>query len=112
MLTNQLRRSASHLIGRYTQRMLIENGIADGIDFLHMDSLSSAVAMKVSCDLPLTLMASDLINAVANVMMSERETAARFRKRAHIPLALAAGFADTDLPVPWLGGTKLRLLFG
>ena len=35
--------------------MLIENGIADGIDFFH-SALSSAVAMKVNCDLQLTLM--------------------------------------------------------
>src|SRR5881397_701813 len=56
MLTNQLRRSAAKLIGRYAQRMIIENNIADGIDFFHMDALSSAVAMKVDCDLQLTLM--------------------------------------------------------
>src|SRR6266700_1378940 len=97
VLTNQLRRSAVHLVGRYAQRMLIENGIADGVDFFHMDALSSAVAMKVSCDLQLTLMASslyrllgerlgngyataksqhifrDFINAVANVMITERD---------------------------------------
>jgi hypothetical protein len=66
VLTNQLRRSASHLIGRYAQRMLIENGIADGIDFFHMDALSSAVAMKVSCDLQLTLMASSCTGCSAN----------------------------------------------
>ena len=53
-------RSATKLIDRYAQRMLIENGIADGIDFFHMDALSSAVAMKVNCDLQLTLMASSL----------------------------------------------------
>ena len=52
LLTNQLRRSATKLIDRYAQRMLIENGIADGIDFFHMDALSSAVAMKVNCDPP------------------------------------------------------------
>ena len=40
----KLRRSATKLIDRYAQRMLIENGIADGIDFFHMDALSSAVA--------------------------------------------------------------------
>ena len=40
--------------------MLIENKIEDGIDFFHMDALSSAVAMKVNCDLQLTLMASSL----------------------------------------------------
>jgi Transposase DDE domain len=136
VLTNQLRRSASHLIGRYAQRMLIENGIADGIDFFHMDALSSAVAMKVSCDLQLTLMASslyrllgerlgngyasaksqhifrDFINAVAHVMIDEREITVRFQKRAHNPLLMAAGFDRTDLPVPWLGKKRLRLLFG
>ena len=136
VVTNQLRRSAVHLIGRYAQRMLIENGIADGVDFFHMDALSSAVAMKVSCDLQLTLMASslyrllgeqlgngyataksqhifrDFINAVAHVMITEREIQVRFQKRAHNPLLMAAGFAKTDLPVPWLGNRRLQLLFG
>ena len=65
LLTNQLTRSASHLIGRYAQRMLIENNIEDGIDFFHMDALSSAVAMKVNCDLQLTLMASSLYRLLA-----------------------------------------------
>ena len=39
---------------------MIENSIADVIDFFHMDALSSAVAMKITCDLQLTLMASSL----------------------------------------------------
>jgi hypothetical protein len=136
VLTNQLRRSAVHLVGRYAQRMLIENGIADGVDFFHMDALSSAVAMKVSCDLQLTLMASslyrllgerigngyataksqhifrDFINAVANVAITEREITVRFQKRAHNPLLMAAGFAQTDIPVPWLGAKRLQLVFG
>jgi hypothetical protein len=136
VVTNQLRRSAVHLIGRYAQRMLIENGIADGVDFFHMDALSSAVAMKVSCDLQLTLMASslyrllgeqlgngyataksqhifrDFINAVAHVMITERGIQVRFQKRAHNPLLMAAGFAKTNLPVPWLGNRRLQFLFG
>ena len=58
LLTNQLTRTAARLVERYAQRMIIENSIADGIDFFHMDALSSAVAMKVNCDLQLTLMAS------------------------------------------------------
>jgi len=136
VLTNQLRRSAVHLVGRYAQRMLIENGIADGVDFFHMDALSSAVAMKVSCDLQLTLMASslyrllgerigngyataksqhifrDFINAVAKVMITERDITVCFQKRAHNPLLMAAGFDKTDLPVPWLGRKRLQLVFG
>ena len=58
LITNQLQRSPATLSERYAGRMLIENQIADGIDFFHMDAFSSAVPMKVSCDLLLTLMAS------------------------------------------------------
>ena len=136
LLTNQLNRSASHLIGRYAQRMLIENNIEDGIDFFHMDALSSAVAMKVNCDLQLTLMASslyrllavrvahgyeaakcrhlfmDLIDATADITITEREVVVKFQKRAHNPLLIAAGFDKTDVVIPWLGGKRLRLAFG
>jgi hypothetical protein len=136
VLTNQLRRSAAKLIGRYAQRMIIENTIEDGIDFFHLDALSSAVALKVDLDLQLTLMASGLyrllalrigngyertrsrglfqhfINASAAVSLGERFIDVRFQKRAHNPLLLAAGFDKTDVKVPWLGDKRLRLAFG
>jgi len=47
-------------MGRYDQRMIIESNIADGVDFFRMHALSSAVAMKVDCDLQLTLAADCL----------------------------------------------------
>jgi hypothetical protein len=136
LLTNQLTRSASHLIGRYAQRMLIENNIEDGIDFFHMDALSSAVAMKVNCDLQLTLMASslyrllavrigngyevaksrhlflDFFDATAEVSIAESKIVVRYQKRAHNPLLVAAGFDRTDAALPWLGGKHLRLVLG
>jgi hypothetical protein len=136
LLTNQLTRSAPHLIGRYAQRMLIENNIEDGVDFFHMDALSSAVAMKVNCDLQLTLMASslyrllavrigngyesaksrhlfrDFIDASAGVTITEEEVVVKYQKRAHNPLLVAAGFDQTDTRVPWLGNKRLRLLLG
>lgn len=136
LITNQLRLSPTTLIERYAQRMLVENSIADGIDFFHMDALSSAVAMKVNCDLQLTLMASslyrllgveighgyaeaksrhifrDFIDAAGLVTLADEEILVRFQKRAHNPLLLAAGFANLSPPLPWLGGKRLRLLFG
>jgi hypothetical protein len=36
----------------------------------------------------------------------------RFQKRAHNPLLVAAGFDKTDVAIPWLGGKRLRLVFG
>jgi hypothetical protein len=136
LLTNQLQRSPAKLIGRYAQRMIIENSIADSIDFFHMDALSSAVAMKVDCDLQLTLMASslyrlmatdigngyqtaksrhifrDFIEATAHVTIDEQGIQIRFQKRAHNPYLIAAGFAKKETVIPWLGKKRLRLVFG
>ena len=101
-----------------------------------MDALSSVVAMKVNCDLQLTLMGSslyrllgarighgyataksrhmfrDFVDCMAHVRISEDAVVVRFGKRAHNPLLLKAGFADTDVPIPWWGGRRLRLEFG
>jgi len=136
LITNQLRKTPAKLIERYAQRMIIENRIADGIDFFHMDALSSAVAMKVNCDLQLTLMASslyrllgmeigrgyqtaisrhlfrDFIEATAQIHILEKEIVVQFQKRAHNPLLLAAGFDKKNVPIPWLGKKRLQLLFG
>jgi hypothetical protein len=136
ILTNQLTRSAAKLIGRYAQRMIVENTIEDGIGFFHMDALASAVALKVNCDLQLTLMASslyrllacrigrgyeqaksrhlfrDFVDATAAVTITGTEIQVRYPKRAHNPLLVAAGFTATDATIPWLGGRRLRLVFG
>ena len=136
LLTNQLRRSAVSLIEFYARRMLIENSIADSVDFFHIDALSSAVALKINCDLQLTLMASslyrllgakigkeyatahsshlfrDFIEAQARVTIDNHTVEVAFGKHAHSPLLLAAGFQDTDVAVPWWGGRKLKISFG
>jgi hypothetical protein len=135
LLTNQLRRSAAKLVERYAQRMLIENNIEDGVNFFHMDALSSAVALKVNCDVQLTLMASslyrylgqrigqgyetaksahlfdDFIDATATLAIDERAIRVHYQKRAHNPLLLAAGFDETHVRVPWLG-KRLEFVFG
>jgi hypothetical protein len=101
LLTNQPTRSAREPIRRYAQGMIIENRIAGGIDFFPMDALSSEVAMKVDCDLQLTLIASsrllgrrigdgyetakslhlfrDLVDATAQVTTTEKEIEVRFQ---------------------------------
>jgi hypothetical protein len=136
LITNQLRRSPVKLIGRYAKRMIIENNIADGIDFFHMDALSSAVPMKVNCDLQLTLMASslyrllgvkigsgyqaaksrhifrDFIDASAIVTISSHEILVRFNKRAHNPYLTAANLHRTSQSIPWLNRLNLRFAFG
>jgi hypothetical protein len=136
LLTNQLQRGAADLIEHYAKSMLIENSISDGIDFFHLDALSSVVALKVNCDLQLTLMGSslyrmlgeklggayataesrhifrDFVAASARVKISAADVAVQFGKRAHNPLLVEAGFAETNVAVPWWGGRRLKLSFG
>jgi hypothetical protein len=136
LITNQLRRSAPKLIERYARRMIIENTIEDGIEFFHMDALSSAVPMKVDCDLQLTLMASslyrlfgqqigqgyetaksqtlfrDFIQATATVDVAPDLILVRFQKRAHNPLLLNAGLDKKTVKVPWLLNRPLQLVLG
>jgi hypothetical protein len=136
LLTNHLKRTPTPLVERYARRMLVENNIADAVDFFHMDALSSAVAMKVNCDLQLTLMASslyrllanrigdgyehakarhlfrDFVDAAARIDIGERDITVHFQKRAHNPYLIAAGFDKLNPKIPWLGGRRLALVLG
>lgn len=136
ILTNQLSRSPARLVTRYAERMVIENAIADAIDFFHMDALSSTVPMKVTCDLQLTLMAStlyrllgttvghgyetakarhifdDLVDASGSLHLTQDAIEVRLHKRARNPYLINAGFATMDEPIPWLGNKRLRFVFG
>ena len=66
MLTNNFRTGCPALVTRYAQRMLIENGISEAIQFFHIDSLSSMVGLQVDFDLQITLMASSLYRLMAD----------------------------------------------
>ena len=135
LLTNQLEASASELLDRYARRMVIENTIADAVDFFHMDALSAAVPLRIDLDVQLTLMASALYRRLAN-RLGERfrsaEPASLFRKlvqapatveigaqrievtlgrRAYNPHLLAAGYGDAPTPIPWLDNRALKIKF-
>ena len=133
LLTNQMHGAASRLIDRYARRMLIENTLADAIDFFHMDALSAAVPLKIDVDLQLTLMASTLYRILAKRIGNGMENAkprTLFRKlvrtrakveiqaddlivtlprRANSPYLLAAGYNDAVEAVPWLGDRRLHI---
>ncbi len=135
LLTNQTGTSASQLVDRYARRMVIENAIADAIDFFHMDALSAAVPMKVDLDLQLTLMASGLyrllavragngkqnaksrtlfrnfVKAPADVTINDDGIDVRIGRRANNPFLLNASHDETDIAVPWLGNRRLRISF-
>ena len=136
IITNHMRKAPATLIGRYARRMLIENNIADAVDFFHMDALSSTVALKVHFDLTATVMAStlyrvlakrigngyenakfsrifrDFIAATAHVDIDESSIHLRFQKRSHNPMLISAGIKEEEQRIPWLGNKRLRFQLG
>ncbi len=135
LLTEQMKTSASRLVDRYARRMVIENAIADAIDFFHMDALSAAVPMKIDLDLQLTLMAGGLyrlpavrigngkrnakpralfrnfVKAPADITIGKDSIDVRIGRRANNPFLLNASYDETDIAVPWLGNRRLRISF-
>ncbi len=97
LLTNQLKVSAVQLITRYAQRMIIENGIAEAINFFHLDALSSMVGLKVDFDLQITLIAGSLYRLMSKTVGREY---ARSNSK-HPPILLVI-----QLPI-----TRDRILF-
>ena len=136
LLTNQLLTTPADLVDRYVRRRVIENQIAESIDFFHMDARSAAVPMRINTDLQLTLMASGLyrlmanrigngqaiardrtlfrnfIDVTANVTITDHTIRVRFGRRAHNPMMINAGYADHETVLPWLENRSLKLEFG
>ena len=135
LLTNNFQHGCPTLVTRYAQRMLIENGISEAIQFFHLDALSSMVGLKIDFDLQLTLMASglyrllgekiggeyrqaqaktvfrNLLDVSATVQVEEEEVTVKLDKRAHNPYLVASGLGDQPTPMPWFGGKRLHILF-
>jgi hypothetical protein len=132
LLTNDLTSSLKALITRYAQRMLIENGLADSVDFFHLDALSSAVALNVDFDVLLTIIGSGIyrlfakslrgyervrarqlfrrfLDTTARVTISDAGITVRLPRRAHNPILLDAGLVDPAVAVPWWQGRTLRI---
>ncbi len=135
LLTNNLKESCPTLVTRYAQRMLIENGISEAIQFFHLDALSSMVGMKVDFDLQITLMASslyrllaerigreyqqataktmfrNLLDVSATIEILDNDVVVTFAKRAHNPYLVASALADQPTPMPWFGHKRLYLRY-
>ncbi len=135
LLTNNFAVKCPALVTRYAQRMLIENGISEAIQFFHIDALSSMVGMKVDFDLQITLMASslyrmmagrigreyeratakkifrNLLDVSADVAVSGDQVFVTLQKRAHNPYLVASGLANSPTPMPWFGNKELVISF-
>jgi hypothetical protein len=134
LITNALDLTTKQLFARYAERMSIENELDAYISGFHLNALSSGLPLNVDIDATLTVIAGNLYRLLARKLPRyERATPDKLWRhfldatgtvhttndtitielniRTYHPVLIAAGFADTPTPIPWLNDRELRFRF-
>jgi hypothetical protein len=134
LLTNNFHEAPGPMLTRYAQRMLVENAIADGVHFFHLDSLCSGVQIEVDFSVAVTIVANAVyrlfarhikgferaqakqlhrrfINTGADIVMDETGVEVILPRRSHNPLLLEAEYGKLVSQIPWWKGRTLRFTF-
>ncbi|NTV58699.1 MAG: hypothetical protein HGA74_15660 [Deltaproteobacteria bacterium] len=131
ILTNERQWDIAQIISQYRRRWLVEKGISEQIDFFHLNSLSSAIVVKVDFDLTLTVAAHNLYRAIALMLAGhEWETSkslnvkffanggavdiqgdrirVHLKKKRHLPMLMEALTQIGPTRIPWLDNRILE----
>jgi hypothetical protein len=65
ILTNDFDLAVEAIVRKYARRWLVEKGIAEQIDFFHLNRLSSSMVIKVDFDMVMTILAHNLYRLLA-----------------------------------------------
>jgi transposase len=65
MLSNDFDLSLENLVRKYSRRWLVEKGIAEQIDFFHLNRVSSSMVIKVDFDMVMTILAHNIYRLLA-----------------------------------------------
>ena len=129
ILTNDFSAKAGDLIRKYAKRWLIENGIAELINFFHLNRNNSGIVIKVDFDLTMTILAHNLYRLLASelpgyshnrsqtlfdsfidnfgdIVVDEEAITVKMNRKRALPL-LRESLPEVDAPYHWLGGKKL-----
>jgi transposase len=134
LITNAHQLTTKQLFARYAERMSIENELDAYISGFHLNALSSGLPLNVDIDTTLTVIAGNLyrllarrlacyeratpdklwrhfLDATGTVHTTKDALTVDLNVRTYRPVLIAAGFADTPTPIPWLDGRELRFRF-
>jgi hypothetical protein len=134
IITNDFDLPVELVVGNYSRRWRIENGIAEAVKFFHLNALSSPILIKVHFDVVMTMIADTLFSRLAshlrgfencdapklyrdfvkgkgNIEVKNGEIIVTYPKRAHNPVLRAVDWARLPQVLPWLNNAKLTLRF-
>lgn len=134
VISNDFDTPVDLLVGNYSRRWRVENGIAEAVKFFHLNSLSSPILTKVHYDVAMTMIADTLYSMLASrlrgfeqcdaptlhrhfikgkgtISIRESNITVGFRKRAHHPILRAVSWDHLPHTFPSIPGAKLKLEF-
>ena len=130
MLTNDFELSMEDIVRKYSRRWLVEKGIAQQIDFFHLNRVSSSMVIKVDFDLVMSILAHNLyrllaldldryqhfsderiyekfVNNSGEIVIDETEIRINLKKKRELPLLLDFFKQSQKTKYPWLNNKKV-----
>jgi len=122
------------LVGNYSGRWRVENGIAEGVKFFNLNSLSSPILVKIHFDIAVTMIADAMYTMLADKLRGFEDCDApklyrhfirgkgtldvcgntvtvTYPRRAHNPILRAVPWSKLPTQLPGLEGASLKLRF-
>ena len=134
LITNDFESPVELVVGNYSRRWRVENGIREAVTFFHLNSLSSPILIKIHFDVALTMIADTLYSMLAKKLRGFEECDAQkifrhfvfgkgtvkiqdgtitviYPKRAHNPILRAVPWNHLPQKISGLDGAPLKLVF-
>lgn len=134
LISNDFESPVELLVGNYSRRWRVENGIAEAVKFFHLNSLSSPILTKVHFDVAMTMIADTLYSMLASrlrgfeqcdaptlhrhfikgkgtISVRGSQITVGFRKRAHHPILRGVQWDRLPQNLPCIPGAQLKLQF-
>jgi transposase len=134
LITNDFEKETALLVGDYSRRWRVENGIAEAVKFFHLNAVSSPILTKVHFDIALTMIADTLYTMLARrlrgfeecnapkifrhfvrgktfVEVNGSRVSVTFPRRAHNPILRGVGWDNLPAKLSVPSGGELRLRF-
>ena len=125
LITNDLESSVSVLVKKYARRWLVEQEIAEQVDFFHLNQPSSSIVVKVDFDLTLSVIAHNLyrklalrlpgfekctvqtlfrtfLDTGAHVKIEDGNVIVSLKKKTHMPILLSTSWMEKKTKLSWM----------
>jgi hypothetical protein len=125
LITNDFESPLAVLVRKYGRRWLVEQEIAEQVDFFHLNHPSSSIVVKVDFDLTLSLLAHNLYRVLAEklagfehctvatvfrnfldtgarVKISKNEVVVSLKKKTHMPILFAVPWMKESTHLSWM----------